>query len=148
MKKIILAAILLISANAFDLLPQKIQNCVAVAKYTSDNPLAPIEDSYAVLKKYSCDNEVVYIGIANKLPGFLTIKKDKDTKDFLIKHFTINNYQAAVYVDKNLKKGVIAVKLDDCHSLNLFFNGTDYQKYVELIKTLDLEALALPFAKK
>jgi len=133
MKK--LGIITLLSALAFaQALPQFFGKCTAVNE-------SIIDAQFSEIKKYDCQNDIIYIGIKNEIPGILKINVNKETDDFLIKHCKIQNHDAAAYVDKKTKKGVIAVKLNNGKSLILMFNGTDFLKYVTYLHDLNLNEI-------
>jgi len=145
MKK--LAIIAAIVALAFgDVLPQNFGNCEAITKFTNQNPPIPLKSEYKEVKKYTCQNETIYLAIEDKVPGFLKIKENTETKDFLIKHCVIKNHKAATYVDKKEKKGVIAIELNNGKTLLLLFNGTDFLKYVTYLHDLNLDEIENSFS--
>ena len=142
MKKALLFGLILTSlAFAKDILPQNFGSCSSLGYFTQNNAPIPLKDSYIDIKKYSCNNNIVYIGIQNTIAGILKLNVNNDTKDFLLKHFKINGYNAAVYIDKHLQKGVIAVKLDNSHTLKLLFKGNDYKPFVKILKELNLKEI-------
>jgi hypothetical protein len=144
MKKLIalLAGGLLFASTNFNtILPKNFGECVQLGYFDIQNPPISLNDFFLVIKKYDCNNKIIYLGIEDRIPGILKLNVNNDTKDFLLKHFKINGFDAAVYIDKNLKEGVIAIKLTDKYALKVLFNGTDYKSVVDIIKNLDLEKI-------
>jgi len=141
MKKLLLIATIAAMGFAKDLLPQNFGQCNGLTYFTPQNAPIPLKDTYIDIKKYDCDGKIIYIGIQNEIPGILKINVNKDTKDFLIKHCNIEGYNTAVYVDKNLQKGVLAVQLDDKHTLKILFKGTDYKSIGKILQQLDLDKI-------
>jgi len=145
MKK--LAIVAAIAALAFaDVLPQNFWKCVALTEFTNQNPPIPLKSEYVEVKKYDCQNDIIYLGIESDTPGILKLKKDIETKNFMLKHCKIKNHEAAAYVDKNSQKGVIAVKLNNGKTLVLLFNGTDFLKYVTYLHDLNLDEIENSFS--
>jgi hypothetical protein len=143
MKKLFLVAagISLFAASYQNVLPKNFGKCVELGYFNIQNPLIPLNDYMIVIKKYDCNNNILYIGIEDRIPGILKIKEDKNSKDFLIKHCKINGFDAAVYIDKGLKKGVLAIKLNNKYTLKVLFNSTDYKSIINLIKKIDLNKI-------
>jgi len=140
MKK--LAFVAIIAALAFaDALPQNFGKCTAVTEVTPQNAPVPLKTNYTEIKKYDCQNEIVYLMIEKDTPGILKLKKDIETKNFMLKHCKIKNHEAAAYVDYGSKTGVIAVKLNNGKTLVLAFNGTDFLKFVTYIHDLNLKEI-------
>ena len=144
MKKLLFLALglsLFASTNTNNLLPKNFGDCVQLGYFNIQNPPIPLNDYMVVVKKYDCNNQIIYIGIEDRIPGILKIKEIKETKDFLIKHCKIQGFDTAVYVDKGLKKGVLAIKLTDKYALKVMFDGTDYKTVARIIQQLDLEKI-------
>ncbi|AZV45878.1 hypothetical protein C3L23_00925 [Nautilia sp. PV-1] len=142
MKKIILPLIASLSfALSPHILPDSFAQCLSINYYTPQNAPIALNDFFKIIKKYECSNNIVYIGIENRIPGILKLNVNNDTKNFLLKHLTINGFKSAVYIDKKLQKGVIAVQLNDKYTLKLLFYGNDYNKYVNILKQLDLKKI-------
>jgi hypothetical protein len=143
MKKLFLlaAGISLFAASYQNVLPKNFGECVELGYFHIQNPPIPLNDYMIVIKKYDCNNNIVYIGIEDRIPGILKINEDKDSKDFLIKHCKINGFDAAVYIDKGLEKGVLAIKLNNKYALKVLFNSTDYKSVINIIKKLDLNKI-------
>ena len=141
MKKAILITALVSLGFASSLLPNSFAGCVALNYFSANNAPLPLNDYMKIVKKYDCDNKILYIGIEDRIPGILKLKENKNSKDFLIDHFTVNGYEAAVYVDKHLNQGVIAIKLTDKYALKVLFNGSDYKSIIPSLKKLDLNKI-------
>jgi len=143
MKKLLLlaAGLSLFAANPQNILPKNFGECVELGYFDIKNPPIPLNDYMVIIKKYDCNNNIIYIGIEDRIPGILKIKEDKNSKDFLIKHLKINGYEAAVYIDKGLQKGVLAIKLNNKYTLKVLFNSTDYSSIINLIKKIDLNKI-------
>jgi hypothetical protein len=142
MKKIILPFIVSLSfALSPNVLPNSFAQCLSINYFTPQNAPIALNDFFTVVKKYECSDNIVYIGIENRIPGILKLNVNNETKNFLLKHLTINGFKSAVYIDKNLQKGVIAVQLNDKYALKLLFYGNDYNKYINILKQLDLKKI-------
>jgi len=141
MKRLLLIAAIAALGFAKDVLPQNFGQCVGISYFTPQNAPIPLKDNYLDIKKYDCNNDIIYIGIEDQIPGILKLNVNNNTKDFLLEHFKINGYQAAVYIDKGLKKGVIAVKLNNKYALKLLFNGTDYKKSLIYLQNLNFKEI-------
>ena len=145
MKKLLFLGLgisLFAAANNIDsILPKNFGECIQLGYFDIKNRPVPLKDYLLVVKKYDCNNKIIYIGIEDRIPGILKIKIDKETKDFLIKHCKIQGFDAAVYVDKGVKKGVLAIKLNDKYALKVMFDGTDYKSVVKIIEQLDLNKI-------
>ncbi|ACM93405.1 hypothetical protein NAMH_0185 [Nautilia profundicola AmH] len=142
MKKFLLLGVGTSFALAGNILPQNFGNCIQISFFNKYNAPISLNDYMQIIKKYSCDNQIIYIGIENRIPGILKLSVNNDTKNFLLKHFKIQNYPAAVYIDKQLQKGVIAIKLKADKTLKVLFFGTDYKQVLNYIANIDIKTIA------
>ena len=141
MKKLslfIVSASMLLAQN---LLPSNFSQCKEISFFTKNSPPIPINDDMEIIKKYKCDTNTVYIGIEDKIPGILKLKVNNDNKNFLLKHTKIEGFECAIYIDKTLQKGVIAIKLNNKKALKVLFYGTDYQNILNYVKNLNLKKI-------
>ncbi len=137
----LLASTFLFASANSNILPKDIGECSSVGFFDTQNAPLPLNDYMKIVKKYSCNKQIIYIGIEDSTPGILKIKTNADKKDFLLKHFTFKDQPAAVYIDKNLKKGVIAVKLNAKYTLKILFFGTNYKNILNMLKPLNIEKI-------
>jgi hypothetical protein len=141
MKKLslfIVSASILLAQN---LLPSNFSQCKEISFFTKNSPPIPINDNMEIIKRYKCGTNTVYIGIEDKIPGILKLNINSNSKDFLLKHLKIQNFNSAVYIDKNLKKGVIAINLNGKKALKILFFNTDYKKILNYINSLNLKKI-------
>ncbi len=144
MKKLFLlltGGLLFASTNFNTVLPKEFGKCIELRYFDVQNSPIPLNDFFLVIKKYNCENKIIYIGVEERIPGILKLNVNKNSKDFLIKHLKIKGFDAAIYIDKNLQKGVIAIKLNNKYALKILFNGTDYKSIIEIIKKLNLKKI-------
>jgi hypothetical protein len=133
MKKLILS---IATTLAFAQLPSSFGMCNSIADISASNPPIPLKTDYKEIKEYACNNKIVFIGIREDVPGLLKLwDVNKDTKDFLIKHFTFKGHKAVVYIDKGVKKGDIIIQLGENKSVEVMFNGTDYKQILEYLES-------------
>ncbi|WP_456479710.1 hypothetical protein [Nautilia sp.] len=142
MKKLILLSLTGSIIFAENILPAQFGNCTQISFFNKYNAPIAINDYMQIIKKYSCGSNILYIGIEDRIPGILKLSTDKNTNDFLLKYFALQNYPAAVYVDKRFQKGVIAVQLDNNKALKVLFYGTDYKQALSDIKKLNIKKTA------
>jgi hypothetical protein len=141
MKKLLLAAIAVFAFAGGNLLPQTFGVCAQTGAFTQNNPPIPLNDHMKIVKKYDCKKNILYIGVEDEIPGILKLNVNNDTKDFLLKHFTLQGFKAAVYVDKNLKTGVIAVQLTPKYALKIIFNATNYESVINELNSLNIKKI-------
>jgi len=126
---------------ASNILPSEIGNCYLEKYFSSQNPPIPLNDNIIEIAKYNCRGNIIYIGIKNKIPGILKLNINSNSKNFLLTHTMVKNYPTAIYIDKNLKKGTIAIKLNNKYSLLVFFKGTNYQTILNKLKNINFEKI-------
>jgi hypothetical protein len=141
MRKLVIILSIISITFANSILPTSFGNCTQISFFNKFNTPLPINDYLLSIKKYSCVNNIIYIGMEDRIPGILKLNINNNSAHFLLKHLKIQNLPAAVYIDKNLHKGVIAIKLNNKKTLKIIFNGTDYKKILKEIKPLNIKEI-------
>jgi hypothetical protein len=141
MKKLALVVFAASFVLAKSILPANFSECTEITFFNKYNTPLPINDNMQIIKKYSCDNHIIYIGIEDNIPGILKLKVNSDTKNFLLKHTKIQGFECAIYIDKTLQKSVIAIKLNNKKALKILFYGSDYQNILNYVKNLNLKKI-------
>ena len=139
MKKLLL---LIIAPFLFaSTLPKNFGECVSIRYFNQKNSPLPFNDFMKNVTKYECNNQIIYIGIEERIPGILKLNTNSNTKDFLLTHTYIQNLKTAIYIDKQLKKGVIAVQLNKKYALKVLFYSTDYKSILKIISKLNFKKI-------
>jgi len=121
-----------------DILPKNFGQCKAIKSFTANNPPIAIKSRFEEIKQYACQSGNIFVAIENNTEGILKLKENIKTKNFLLKHLTIQNRPAAVYIDYGSKKGEIAIKLSNDKTVVIFFDNSDYQKILNSLTNINL----------